>query len=541
HYLIGNVFKPTIILTNPDIFYLIISLKYSKSAEIIASLQKITTIVLDEFHIYNGLELINILTILFLSEKMNIGKRKILLSATPDKNITNLLKALLSPEIIEADLDNNEVNSELYTVIHKVNISAEAVDKENKLDVITEFILKLQSKMRKNRKLNTKSNYVPTLIILNSVVEIIKLEEELLKNGFQQEEIVPIRGLMDKSERGIKDKTLVILGTSAIEIGIDFNCDYLIFEASDASSFLQRFGRVGRHKGGKAILLGDYRDTEVMNNDKKIGRREFTDLINNIFDLHSTFSWFVRTKMGLFVAYTIFKKFLDAVNRDYSLGNGKKEELSHILDGWFEEYGKVILEDDYEKLKKNLLGAKNLLRRQYYKWPKIFYKNLSFRNSIQSVEIYVKSEEQKGRNPMIKADALSILKYGNNIKWNEKENRLDVDNFSGRHKVSINLELLDYNDYGEMLHLDDNKFGDVKIKQNDHFTPLSYIVDLNKQVIIFLPKEIRNYAGFDWRFQPLWCDDRKSIAIIGGMALIAYELYAEKVHNVAAPEGTIIL
>jgi len=84
NYLISNNIKPTIILTNPDILYLIMILSYRKSAEIAASLQKIDTIVCDEFHIYSGLELVNILTLIFLSQKLNIGRRKILLSATPD-------------------------------------------------------------------------------------------------------------------------------------------------------------------------------------------------------------------------------------------------------------------------------------------------------------------------------------------------------------------------------------------------------------------------------------------------------------------------
>jgi len=541
NYLINNNIKPTIVLTNPDIFYLIMSLKYNKSAEIVASLQRINTIVFDEFHTYSGLELINILTIIFLSEELNIGKRKILLSATPDKSFINLLKPLLSPEIGEADWGNRKEKREIYTVVHKVNISAESVDKENKLNKIVCIILKLREEMKENRKMNNKCNYIPMLVIVNSVVEVIKLEEELLKNGFQQEEIVPIRGLMDKSERKIKDKTLVVLGTSAIEIGIDFSCDYLIFEASDASSFLQRFGRVGRHKEGKAILLGDYREAKAIDSNKKFSRSEFAEFINSVYDKHNSFSWFVKTKMGLFVAYTIFKKFLDAVNRDYNLDNERKEELNQTFDNWFMEYGKIILGDDYEKFKKGILGAKSLLKRHYYKWPKMFYENLSFRNSLQSVEIYVKSEGQKGRNPMIKADALSIFKYGNNIKWNKKENRLEVDNFAGRHKVSINLEHLDYNDYGEILTLDNSKFSGIRIKQDDHFTPLSYIIDLDKQIIIFLPKEIRNHTSFDWRFQPLWCDDRKSIMIIGGMALVAKELFGDKAHNLGMPDGNIFI
>ncbi|MGI6604029.1 MAG: hypothetical protein ACOX2S_02950 [bacterium] len=40
-----------------------------------------------------------------------------------------------------------------------------------------------------------------------------------------------------------------------MEVGVDFCCDILIFEASEAASFLQRFGRVGRHRPGRAYIL----------------------------------------------------------------------------------------------------------------------------------------------------------------------------------------------------------------------------------------------------------------------------------------------
>jgi len=63
-----------------------------------------------------------------------------------------------------------------------------------------------------------------------------------------------IRGLSAKDVRNIEGKLLAI-GTSAIEVGIDFKCDYLIFEAFEAASFMQRFGRVGRHR---SALLTSY-------------------------------------------------------------------------------------------------------------------------------------------------------------------------------------------------------------------------------------------------------------------------------------------
>ena len=41
----------------------------------------------------------------------------------------------------------------------------------------------------------------------------------------------------------------VLIGTSTIDIGVDFKINLLIFEATDAGNFIQRLGRLGRHDG----------------------------------------------------------------------------------------------------------------------------------------------------------------------------------------------------------------------------------------------------------------------------------------------------
>ena len=89
---------------------------------------------------------------------------------------------------------------------------------------------------------------------MNSVLNAIRLEDRLVESGFVRDSLAIIRGLSHRSIRDTKGK-LLALGTSAIEVGVDFRCDYLLFEALEAASFLQRFGRVGRHGPGKAIVL----------------------------------------------------------------------------------------------------------------------------------------------------------------------------------------------------------------------------------------------------------------------------------------------
>jgi len=96
-----------IILINPDILYLIYSLRYGRnSVEALAYLQHYQTMVIDEFHLYWGLELANILFLIYLARKMKAFKKILLLSATPDEGVMDLVARIMGdPEIITGKED----------------------------------------------------------------------------------------------------------------------------------------------------------------------------------------------------------------------------------------------------------------------------------------------------------------------------------------------------------------------------------------------------------------------------------------------------
>ena len=56
-------------------------------------------------------------------------------------------------------------------------------------------------------------------------------------------------GLTNLEERRASYGKHILVGTTTVDIGVDFDINYLIFEAWNAGSFLQRFGRLGRHEG----------------------------------------------------------------------------------------------------------------------------------------------------------------------------------------------------------------------------------------------------------------------------------------------------
>lgn len=78
----------------------------------------------------------------------------------------------------------------------------------------------------------------------------------------------------------------VLISTSAVEVGVDFHADVLITEECEGNSFLQRFGRVGRHGSDSKVIAFVSGDVYSALNDLseiKISREEFSSKIIEIF------------------------------------------------------------------------------------------------------------------------------------------------------------------------------------------------------------------------------------------------------------------
>lgn len=56
-------------------------------------------------------------------------------------------------------------------------------------------------------------------------------------------------GLSGQQTREASLAADLVLGTSTIDVGVDFKINFLIFESADAGNFIQRLGRLGRHHG----------------------------------------------------------------------------------------------------------------------------------------------------------------------------------------------------------------------------------------------------------------------------------------------------
>jgi len=55
------------------------------------------------------------------------------------------------------------------------------------------------------------------VVVLNSVVNAIRLEDRLVEEGFSRGELLAVRGLSDRNIRQRQPEHLLVIGTSAIE------------------------------------------------------------------------------------------------------------------------------------------------------------------------------------------------------------------------------------------------------------------------------------------------------------------------------------
>lgn len=516
--------RPKIILMNPDILYLLASLKYRKSAEGLSHLQAYTTLVVDEFHIYWGIELTHILFMIHLLRALRIFKRFIFLTATPSDKVFSLMQKLFNPHLIDSKSSVAFSNiQEKTTILHDIELEPVLVSSENIVDKVKDKIIEFKDTLIDLRGKNKNTTYAPCVVILNSVVNIIKLEDMLLQSGFNTNQIIPIRGLMAKGERKITQETLIIIGTSAIEIGIDFICDFLIFEAGDSATFLQRIGRLGRHKEGKAFLMADIRESEAMKNlDKPMSRDEFEKYITESYPYKSTYSWFVETKAGLFTAYTQLNRFKRAVNIDSNIDDESKKQLDSNLESYFESYLELLGENT-DKFRMSIKEDYRQFKRGEKNWIRVYENIERFRTSLPSQRVFVESEKNKGRDGWVEVDVKTLLRSANGGCFDKNMKGINLENFLGKHKVSVIIPSLTGNDRGVFLTTEE--YNDLKLLQDDHHTTVSHIMvpPFESHIFVVVNRELEEQI--DWRVTTFRNTDGQSIVAFDGDALIMMELF----------------
>lgn len=533
--LIGQMDSPRIIFTNPDIIFLIFALRYK--AEALASLQQYGTLVLDEFHLYTGVELAHALMMIYLGRSLGgTFKKVVLLTATPEPEAEELLEQLLNPvKKIDMDTKTQRPVVDKRTAVHRVDLIPVLTGRHNVVETALNELFTREEEIKRRRTEEKDAGYVPAVVVVSSVVNAIRLEDRLVEEGFcSRADLAIIRGLSSREVRNTEDKLLVI-GTSAIEVGVDFECDWLIFEASEAASFMQRFGRVGRHGRGTAIILCP---SNVLagfaSQPKEISRATLEEKIYSWYAQRSSYPWFVKSSGGMITTYSLIESMLQKLRKDFATGEDQLRRHTETLVGFWESFADAMGIDP-KLVKQTKRKFDRAVAGDRHGWINDYVALNTFRTSLPSewVHDFAEGERRGDRNKAkYQADITSLLHRAEGLRYNDKiwnpykdENGgygiLTVKGYDRYKKVHVLPEFDDLED-GELLSTKDSEV--ISFIQEGHKTSVSHVMSLKEHVFTLVPREMRSHL--DWRL-PVFDCGRRLIAF-DGTALLVEEIYKKQ-------------
>jgi hypothetical protein len=491
---------------------------------------------MDEFHLYQGVELAHALVMVALARGFGIFQRLILLSATPHPEVSALLTQAIAPTIISSQTpiehettasqpkEPTELTSAHWrTAVHAVEITPIQITADPVEKLVAEIIF-LKPELERLRSENPADDYLPAVIIVNSVVNAIRLEDRLAESGFARDSLAIIRGLSHRAIRDTRGK-LLALGTSAIEVGVDFRCDILLFEASEAASFLQRFGRVGRHRPGKAIVLVPPNAFQGMSTlPPEIDRGTFEEHIYALYPSVDARPWFVTTEHGMITSRALAESLIATVEKD---SNARPEVLTQLR-----ERIETILTDHAARLNclTQNLKAKGAFERcaagkKLTQWLKTYRRLNSFRTSLPSVKVHDFMEQSRRKEWALgeyDIDLATLLKRAVDLRWNEKLEKLTIKGIGKYRKVYTSYPFRN-EDCG--LILETQKFPELRLYQDGESTPVSDLMGRENHIFTVVPKSAVE-GEIDWRLAVF--EASKYLIAFDGAALLLLELFRRK-------------
>ncbi len=240
-------------LSNPDIFHAILQFhyqQYGRSPDHVAS--QIATLfdqlTFDEFHIFETPQVVAVLTGLIFLATQQPQLKTLFLSATPTPEVLRLLNRagfgarlrLIDPQAAGWYHHGEHPGAGWRPILQGCNIHFAEGGAEDWIEAGGEQTL-----------LNWFREHRPgakAALIVNSVATALRLVERLrpalAREGLTVEANT---GLTGRATRKASYEADLLIGTSTVDVGVDFRINLLVFESSGAGTFLQRLGRLGRH------------------------------------------------------------------------------------------------------------------------------------------------------------------------------------------------------------------------------------------------------------------------------------------------------
>lgn len=288
-----------ILLTNPDLLHLMMSHQYGWGhlrKELPATIGgSFDYFLFDEFHVLGlpqVLSVMNMLGYLFVNYRDKPADRKkfVFLSATPNSLLSTLLdRGGLRYKQIKGTYRSSQQGDDYRCILQPCDLEIHEVSQEHSTEQwVKEHIDELFNFFKQHK--GSKA-----AILVSSVATARRLYRDL-KSYFEPYGITvgENTGLTSREEREASLKKNILVGTSTVDVGVDFHINYLIFEAFNAGTFLQRFGRLGRHAEfetyrAHALVPRFVQERLQMKLDKEMEREAFNTIISEVFPTEQQF------------------------------------------------------------------------------------------------------------------------------------------------------------------------------------------------------------------------------------------------------------
>lgn len=358
-------YETTLLFTNPDILTIVRKLMY-RHRFVVNQFNRFQMVVLDEFHLADIKQRDSLL---FLIDEMHElpaqysnTNRFYFLSATPENDDTNhrtLLTRL-----------REDVRADAISLSATTQPSSDTSDIENWKDVMPPVNLNL----RESRTFQTSKTLLSedsieefisfckqgkTVVMLDGVHEVDQAYEVLSERldrtvhritGFDKGDIPEKLGSFD-----------VLLSNAAVEVGLDFKPERIVFSAHDAPTLIQRLGRLRDIGHADPLEAWCYVPgpvcarlrTALPDEDDKnrVSRKAFEQAVHRSFSEECDLSSFSR-RWGELEAYQHVLERADNVPSADAREESLDEGINRIKRHYYDPYGRTFEQDDLKRLHK---------------------------------------------------------------------------------------------------------------------------------------------------------------------------------------------
>ena len=372
---VRGLLKYDVLLTNPDLIHLMMSHQYGWGhllKELPALIgANFDYLLFDEFHVFDVPQIVAVMNMLGYLQvnyrgKQNERRKFVFLSATPNRLMdTMLARGGIRCRYIEGHYRSTELPG-YRCILQSCALELHGMSQERTTEVwIEEHIEDIHTFFQQHP--GSKA-----AILVYSVATAKRLVKRL-KERLQEPYGITVgenTGLTGEEEKKESFKKQILVGTSTVDIGVDFHINYLIFEAYGAGGFLQRFGRLGRHDEfdiyqAHALLprfVVERLETRFPDREE-LEREIFNEAIREVFPAEQEFKHYIQ-RWGVVQAQQVVITMQE-----------ERDENTGFTDAVIEQYEKFYGSDD-----KSVMHA---ARKKYY-WlrknaPEILSELQSFR------------------------------------------------------------------------------------------------------------------------------------------------------------------